>query len=185
MFRTGPYFTAAPTDPLIQLSIGDQAPGTHPGEPTHGEPRPSYLARQDAVQCGQGYAAETLRVWAREFELDETAASDDELGFYLLSNRHLDEAEVQRTVRSLLNSPHSEAWCEQLLAIQDWFLHHCTLRVYDFELHFFESPPSIKWTSRGWCFERGSLPQSDDPVVRGLDNLVLLFFNLARNTHGK
>lgn len=178
MFRTSPFFNEAPTNATLRLSIGDQAPGAHIGEPTHNEERPSYATRQHAVQCGHGAEDATLRVWAREFELDETAASADRLGFYLMDDRHLDEEEVLHTVRTFLNSPHSELWCEQLLELQNWFLKHCTHRVYDFELHFCLEPPSIQWTSNGWCFDRGGLPQMDDPIVRALDNLVLLFFNI-------
>jgi len=181
------HYTADASAAILVLSVGDAAPGAYEGEPTYGMATPSYKARMQAVADKSATArdASTLRVWSREAELLRTAASDDMLGFYVrrcrgvASAETMDSSEVLECLQAT-TAQYTDAWSWDVLLIQQWYLQQ-EYRVYDFDLCFF--PPrgtqraAVRFRTNGWVYKRPPFirAQGDDAVVRGLDNVVLLF----------
>jgi len=168
------------------LSIGDAAPGSYPGEPTYGETPPSYQARRQAVSGDVAETDDRVSVWKREDELMRSAAPDETVGFYMVRHHREHAQDVvslsPSEVVSLLQSTATESvetWCTDVLNIQQWYLKNSTHRVYDFQLYFF--PTCVKFHTNGWAYLRGTLPDHSDPIVVGLDNVVLHFSISTRN----
>lgn len=184
-----PYFCEAHDQKaLMVLSIGDAAPGSYPGEPTYGETSPSYQARRQAITGKVVESEDRVRVWKREDELMRTAAFDETVGYFICRHHEflyaqdvvsLSPSEVVSVIHATSNHQDVEKWCMDVLNIQQWYLKNCRFRVYDFKLYFF--PSCVKFHTNGWAYERANLPNHFDPIVRGLDNIVLHFSISSRN----
>lgn len=177
--QASPHFCPDPDSASIVLSIGDSSPGQFPGEPTYGETPPSYQLRRQAIAGEAPAPPDSVRVWVHEDSLMRSAAYDSRLGFFI--QRHSDSTDPSTLdPNEILDIMHqatrtnADALCMDVLHIQQWFIANAqSFRVYDLQLCFFSN--HVKFHTKGWAYECGGPSDTHTPIIRGLDNVVMLF----------